>query len=71
MILIESCLSSILLYSMGIYLLQEKMHQKMDTARANFFWHGPNLKRKYHMARWEIMTSPKRLVELASLILES
>jgi hypothetical protein len=45
---------------MGIYLLQEEIHQKMDTARANFFWHGPNLKRKYHMARWEIMTSPKR-----------
>jgi hypothetical protein len=53
MILIESCLSSIPLYSMGIYLLQEEIHQKMDTTRANFFWHGPNLKRKYHMSRWE------------------
>jgi hypothetical protein len=31
----------------------------MDTARANFFWHGPNMKRKYHMAKWDLMTTPK------------
>jgi hypothetical protein len=49
-VLIQSCLSSIPNYSMGIYLLQDEIHQKMDSARANFFWHGPNLKRKYHMA---------------------
>jgi hypothetical protein len=49
-VLIQSCLSLIPNYSMGIYLLQDEIHQKMDSARANFFWHGPNLKRKYHMA---------------------
>jgi hypothetical protein len=59
MILTESCLSSIPMYSMGIYRLQEEIHQKMNSARANFFWHGPNLKRKYHMAKWDIMASPK------------
>jgi hypothetical protein len=37
MILIESCLSSVPNYTMGIYLLQEEIHHKMDTARANFF----------------------------------
>jgi hypothetical protein len=31
----------------------------MDTTRANFFWHAPNLKRKYHMARWDLMATPK------------
>jgi hypothetical protein len=31
----------------------------MDTARANFFWHGPNMKRRYHMAKWDLMTTPK------------
>jgi hypothetical protein len=49
-VLTQSCLSSIPNYSMGIYLLLDEIHQKMDSARANFFWHGPNLKRKYHMA---------------------
>jgi hypothetical protein len=45
---------------MGVYLLQEEIHQKMDSARSNFFWHGPNLKKKYHMASWELLASPKR-----------
>jgi hypothetical protein len=59
-ILIQSCLSAIPNYSMGVYLLQEEVHQKMDSARSNFFWHGPNLKRKYHMASWDLLASPKR-----------
>jgi hypothetical protein len=59
MILVESCLSSIPMYSMGIYHLQEEIHQKIDAARAKFFWHGPNLKKKYHMAKWELMMTPK------------
>jgi hypothetical protein len=45
---------------MGIYLLQEEIHHKMDTSRANFFWHGPHLKKKYLMAKWELMATPKR-----------
>jgi hypothetical protein len=61
MVLIESCLSSIPTYTMGIYHLQEEIHQKMDTARANFFWHGPHQKRKYHMAKWRVMASPKKV----------
>jgi hypothetical protein len=46
---------------MGVYLLQEEIHQKMDSARSNFFWH---LKKKYHMASWELLASPKRAGEL-------
>jgi hypothetical protein len=60
MILIESCLSSIPNYTMGIYLLQEEIHQKMDTARVNFFWHGPHMRRKYHMAKWDLLATPKK-----------
>jgi hypothetical protein len=59
-ILIQSCLSSIPNYTMGVYLLQEEIHQKMDSARANIFWHGPHLKKKYHMASWDLLSSPKR-----------
>jgi hypothetical protein len=44
---------------MGVYALQEEVHQTMDAARANFFWHGPNMKRKYHMAKWDLMATPK------------
>jgi hypothetical protein len=36
MILVESCLSSVRNYTLGVYLLQEENHLKMDFARANF-----------------------------------
>jgi hypothetical protein len=36
-VLIQSCLSSIPNYTMGIYMLQDEIHQKMDSARANLF----------------------------------
>jgi hypothetical protein len=55
---------------MGIYHLQEEIHHKMDMARANFFWHGTHQKRKYHMAKWRVMASPKEAGGLASQTLE-
>jgi hypothetical protein len=45
---------------MGIDFLQEEIHHKMDTARAHFFWHVPNMKRKYHMVKWDLMATPKQ-----------
>jgi hypothetical protein len=37
-ILMESSLSSLPMYTMGIYLLPEKVHHKIDSARARFYW---------------------------------
>jgi hypothetical protein len=31
----------------------------METARSNFFWHGPGQQKKYHMMRWEVLATPK------------
>jgi hypothetical protein len=59
LILLESCMSSIPTYTMGMYLLQGELHHKMETTRGDFFWHGPNLKKKYHMARWGMIAAPK------------
>lgn len=59
MILTESCLSSIPNYVMGIFHLRGEAHHKMETARSNFFWHGPGQKKKYHMMRWEVLGTPK------------
>jgi hypothetical protein len=57
-ILIESNLSSLLVYTMGVYLLLEEVHHKMDSARANFYWDA-GLKKKYHMVKWEELANPK------------
>lgn len=42
---------------MGVYMLQDGIPHKMDTARSNFFWHGPSFKKKYHMAKWDLLIS--------------
>jgi len=49
MILTKYCLSSIPNYVMGIFHLKGEAHQRMETARSNFFWHGPGQRKKNHM----------------------
>jgi len=58
-ILTNSCLSSIPLYCMGFYWLQDGVHKKMDSIRANFLWQGTEDKFRYHMAKWEMVSRPK------------
>jgi hypothetical protein len=62
-ILIESSLSSLPNYTMGVYLLPEEVHHKMDSARANFYWDSSQ-KKKYHMVKWADLARPKDFREL-------
>lgn len=56
---INSCLSSTSMYTMGVYLLYEGNYQILDTIRSQFFWQGTGKKRKYHMVKWEALIRPK------------
>ena len=58
-ILTNSCLSSIPMYCMGFYWLQDGVHKKLDNIRANFIWQGTEGKFRYHMAKWEMVSRPK------------
>jgi hypothetical protein len=49
LILTNSSLSSMPTYMMSMYLLQEGVHQQMDTVRAKFLWGSDSGKFKYHM----------------------
>lgn len=40
---------------MGLYWLYEGTHQRMDTARARFFWQGVGSKKNYHMIKWDAL----------------
>jgi hypothetical protein len=46
LILTNSCLSSLPIYIMGFYLLPNKIHKKMSSIRANFFWQGAKYSKK-------------------------
>lgn len=58
-ILSNTYLSSIPLYCMGFYWLQDGVHKQMDTIRSNFLWQGTEDKFGYHMAKWEMVSRPK------------
>jgi hypothetical protein len=57
-ILMESSLSSLPMYTMGVYLLPEEVHHKIDSSRARFYWDSSQ-KKKYHMVKWEELARPK------------
>jgi hypothetical protein len=61
LVLIDSCLSSISMYTMVVYQLYEGNHQLFDTIRSRFYWQGTGKKRKYHMIKWEALNRPKEV----------
>ncbi|KAK1610962.1 hypothetical protein QYE76_034635 [Lolium multiflorum] len=59
--LTNSCLSSLPLFAMSMYLLHDGTHKAMDRPRSRFFWEGVGDKRKYHMVDWATVCKPKVL----------
>jgi hypothetical protein len=64
----NSCLSSLPMIAMGLYLLYDATHGAMNTARAQFFWEGVGNKRKYHMVDWATVCKSKAYGGLGSSI---
>ena len=58
-ILTNSCLSTIPIYCMGFYWLTDGCHKKMDSIRSTFLWQGAEVKFRYHMAKWEMISRLK------------
>lgn len=59
LILTNSSLSSLPLFTMGMFLLVDGVHAKLDTLRSRFFWEGTGIKRKYHLVKWAAVCRPK------------
>ena len=59
LILSNSCLASLPMYAMGLFLLVEGVHKQFDSIRAKFFWEGAGPHRKYHMVNWPDVCRPK------------
>lgn len=54
LILTNSSLSSLPMFIMGLFLLADGVHTKLDTPRSRFFWEGAGSKRKYHLVKWAV-----------------
>jgi hypothetical protein len=57
--LINSCLSSLTIFSMGLFLLADGTHAGFDKHLARFFWEGIGDKKKFHWVNWPEVCRPK------------
>jgi hypothetical protein len=57
--LINSSLSSLTMYAMGLFLLADGTHASFDKHLARFFWEGVLDKRSYHWVNWPEVCRPK------------
>jgi hypothetical protein len=57
--LTNSCLSSLPMFAMSLYMLYDATHAAFDKVHSCFFWEGVGGKRKYHMVDWATVCKPK------------
>src|SRR3954464_5374922 len=67
MVLINSCMSSLTMYQMGLYLLPEGVHADFAKELSRFFWAAGDGHQKYHMGKWGYFCPPKPLGGLGIL----
>jgi hypothetical protein len=58
--LMDSSLSLLTLFAIGLYLSVDGVLAKLDTPRSKFFWEGSGVKRKYHLVKWVAICRPKK-----------
>lgn len=66
-VLIDSNLSSLPMYMMGMYILPEGVHGSFDKDLSRFFWQAMNGRQKYHMVKWADICLPKEMGGLGIL----
>jgi hypothetical protein len=73
LLLINAVLAAIPVYFMSMFMLPKWVIQKIDKIRRRFLWHGHkemlDQKRPMYLARWELVTRPKKwgALELVAL----
>jgi hypothetical protein len=58
-VLINLVLSNIVLHMISFFLLPKGILRKLDYYRSRFFWQGYSEKKKYRLAKWSVVCSPK------------
>jgi hypothetical protein len=57
--LINSVLSSLMMYMMPFFSTPKGVLNKLDYFRSRFFWQGDENKKKYGLTKWTILCQPK------------
>ena len=59
LILINSVLTSMPMFLLSFFEVPVGVRKRLDFYRSRFFWQGDDLKRKYRLAKWDIICRPK------------
>ena len=59
LVLINSVLFSLPMFMMSFFELPKGVLEKIDCLRSRFYWQNDQHKRKYRLAKWEILCQPK------------
>lgn len=71
LILINSVLMSMPMFLLSFFKVPVGVRKRLDFYRSRFFWQSDELKRKYRLAKWDIIYRPKDRGALALTILKS
>src|SRR4051812_17682988 len=59
LVLINSVLTNMVLYMISFFPLPKGVLHRLDYFRSRFFWQGDNEKKKYRLAKWNVVCRPK------------
>ena len=58
-VLINLVLTSLVMFMLSFFEVPRGVLEMIDYFRSRFFWQGENHKKKYRLARWDILCQPK------------
>ena len=59
LVLINSALSSLAMFMLSFFDIPKGALKKLDYYRCRFFWQGDGHKKKYRLAKWNIICRPR------------
>jgi hypothetical protein len=59
LVLINSVLTSLPMFMMSFFEIPQVILRKLDYLRSRFFWQADSQKKKYRLAKWDILCQPK------------
>ena len=59
LVLVNSVLTSLPMFMLSFFEIPKGVRKRMDLFRSRFFWQSDGHKRKYRLAKWNILCRPK------------
>ena len=59
LVLINSVLTSMPMFLLSFFEAPKGVRKRLDFHRSRFFWQSDDVKKKYRLARWDIICRPK------------